>query len=118
MDRREFLKKSVLMTAGAVVGSRLLAEGTFSKTPHKIIGLQLYSLRDAMQKNVPATLKKTAKMGYQTLETAGYDAGKLYGYAPAEFRKMCEDLGMQVMGAHVGRNYTKEQDAEVMEWWK
>lgn len=64
MDRREFLKKSVLMTAGAVVGSRLLAEGTFSKTPHKIIGLQLYSLRDAMQKNVPATLKKTAKMGY------------------------------------------------------
>ena len=50
MDRREFLKKSVLMTAGAVVGSRLLAEGTFSQTPHKIIGLQLYSLRDAMQK--------------------------------------------------------------------
>jgi len=118
MDRREFLKKSVLMTAGAVVGSRLLAEGTFSKTPHKIIGLQLYSLRDAMQKNVPATLKKTAKMGYQTLETAGYDAGKLYGYSPAEFRKMCEDLGMQVMGAHVGRKYTKETDAEVMEWWK
>ena len=118
MDRREFLKKSVLMTAGAVVGSRLLAEGTFSQTPHKIIGLQLYSLRDAMQKNVPATLKKTAKMGYQTLETAGYDAGKLYGYSPAEFRKMCEDLGMQVMGAHVGRKYTKETDAEVMEWWK
>ena len=118
MDRREFLKKSVLMTAGAVVGSRLLAEGTFSQTPHKIIGLQLYSLRDAMQKNVPATLKKTAKMGYQTLETAGYDAGKLYGYSPAEFRKMCEDLGMQVMGAHVGRKYTKETDAEVIEWWK
>lgn len=31
---------------------------------------------------------------------------------------MCEDLGMQVMGAHVGRKYTKETDAEVMEWWK
>ena len=63
-------------------------------------------------------LKKTAKMGYQTLETAGYGDGKLYGYAPAEFRKMCEDLGMQVMGAHLGRSYTKETDAEVMDWWK
>ena len=62
MDRREFLKRSVLLTAGAVVGSRLLAEGTFSKTPHKIVGLQLYSLRDAMKKDVPGTLKKTAKM--------------------------------------------------------
>ena len=118
MDRREFLKRSVLLTAGAVVGSRLLAEGTFSKTPHKIVGLQLYSLRDAMKKDVPGTLKKTAKMGYQTLETAGYGDGKLYGYAPAEFRKMCEDLGMQVMGAHLGRSYTKETDAEVMDWWK
>ena len=49
MDRREFLKRSVLLTAGAVVGSRLMAEGTFSKTPHKIVGLQLYSLRDAMK---------------------------------------------------------------------
>ncbi|WP_370806448.1 hypothetical protein [Alistipes indistinctus] len=57
-------------------------------------------------------------MGYQTLETAGYGDGKLYGYAPAEFRKMCEDLGMQVMGAHLGRSYTKETDAEVMDWWK
>ena len=118
MDRREFLKRSVLLTAGAVVGSRLMAEGTFSKTPHKIVGLQLYSLRDAMKKDVPGTLKKTAKMGYQTLETAGYGDGKLYGYAPAEFRKMCEDLGMQVMGAHLGRSYTKETDAEVMDWWK
>ena len=118
MDRREFLKRSVLLTAGAVVGSRLLAEGTFSKTPHKIVGLQLYSLRDAMKKDVPGTLKKTAKMGYQTLETAGYGDGKLYGYAPAEFRKMCEDLGMQGMGAHLGRSYTKETDAEVMDWWK
>lgn len=41
-------------------------------------------------------------MGYQTLETAGYGDGKLYGYAPAEFRKMCEDLGMQVMGGASG----------------
>ena len=54
MDRREFLKRSVLLTAGAVVGSRLLAEGTFSKTPHKIVGLQLYSLRDAMKRTCRA----------------------------------------------------------------
>lgn len=119
MDRREFLKRSLLASAGALVGGSLLMNSASARERgEKIVGLQLYSLRDAMKKNVPGTLKKVSNMGYTILETAGYGDGKLYGYAPAEFRKMVEDLGMQVSGAHLGRNYTKETEREVLDWWR
>lgn len=49
MDRREFLKKSMLLTAGAMVGGSLFSEATLSAAQSgsaagkkKTIGLQLY----------------------------------------------------------------------------
>lgn len=56
-------------------------------------------------------------MGYKNLETASYDNGKIYGLAPAEFKKMVNDLGMKCTSAHLGQAFTKEKEAEVMSWW-
>ena len=61
------------------------------------VGLQLYSIRDAMDADVPGTLKKISDMGYTYPELASYADGKFYGYAPKEFRKMVEDLDMKYM---------------------
>ena len=114
------MKKGAAVAAGTVVAGIGLS-GLFSLTgcgkKGKIIGFQLYSLRDAMGQDVPGTLKITADIGYKSLETAGYDNGKIYGYAPAEFRKMCEDLGMKVTSAHLGQGYSPDRDAEIMAWW-
>ncbi|MEG1934793.1 MAG: sugar phosphate isomerase/epimerase, partial [Rikenellaceae bacterium] len=124
MNRRDFLKKGAYATAGTLAGASVLSSmfGVTGCTPAaaapKIVGLQLYSLRDAMGQDVPGTLKKVADMGYKNLETAGYSDGKIYGMAPLEFKKMAEDLGMQVSSAHLGRGYEAEKDAEIMEWWK
>lgn len=127
MDRREFLKKSLLAGAGTVIGAGLFSQCTVPEAKKKIIGLQLYSLRDAMKENVPETLKKVAQMGYSTLETAGYGEGSLYGFKPADFKKMVNDLGMKVTGAHLGKSLTgasvtkpfgEESEKEVMEWWQ
>lgn len=123
MDRRNFLKKGVLTAAGLVAGGSVLSgllgvTGCDSSKPKtKRIGLQLYSLREAMGQNPAATLKLVAEMGYKELETASYNEGKLYGYAPEEFRKIVEDLGMSVSSAHLGKSYTPETEAEVMAWW-
>jgi sugar phosphate isomerase/epimerase len=64
------------------------------------VGLQLYSVRDAMEADVPGTLKKISEMGYKYPELASYADGKFYGYAPKAFRKMVEDLGMEVISSH------------------
>lgn len=64
------------------------------------VGLQLYTIRDAMAADVAGSLKKLSDLGYKNLELAGYADGKFYNFAPAEFKKMVNDLGMDVVSSH------------------
>jgi sugar phosphate isomerase/epimerase len=41
-------------------------------------------------------------MGYKNLELADYANGKFYGYAPAEFKKIVNDMGMEIISSHAG----------------
>jgi sugar phosphate isomerase/epimerase len=118
MDRRDFLKKSALGIAGAIVGGSVIgtlagsATGCAPAAPKKRIGLQLYSLRDAMQGDPKATLAAVAAMGYTELENASYGGGKVYGMTPAEFRAEVERLGMKVSSCHIAGGRQMD-DA----WW-
>ena len=85
----------------------------------KAIGLQLYSLRDAMKADALGTLKQVGDMGFTTLEAANYAEGKIYGMTPSEFKKVVKGLGMKMTSAHLGGpDYTKENHNEAMDWWK
>lgn len=64
------------------------------------VGIQLYTIRDAMSADTPGSLKKVSDLGYKNLELAGYSNGKFYGYTPAEFKKMVNDLGMDIISSH------------------
>jgi len=64
------------------------------------IGLQLYTIRDAMGTDVAGSLKKVSDAGYKNLELAGYSEGKFYGMAPGEFKKLVNDLGMEIVSSH------------------
>ena len=115
VNRRDFLKQTTLLVAGGVVSSRFLSSCT--STPKKHIGLQLYSLReDVSDLGIKKVLEIVAKMGYVNLETAGYSDGKIYNFAPSEFKKMVDDLGMRVTSAHLGRDLTDNRN-EDMAWW-
>ena len=87
------------------------------KGAEKFIGLQLWSVRDSM-KNVAATIDSIGKTGYKFVETAGYGDGKIYGLDPVEFKNLCEQNGLQFLGAHTGQDVpTAEKWAETMAWW-
>ncbi len=94
-SRREFLRLSAVGTLGVVALSQY---GCTKKVPG--IGLQLYTIRDAMATDVPGSLKKVAEAGYKYLELAGYADGKFYGYEPADFKKLVNDLGMEILSSH------------------
>ena len=53
------------------------------------IGLQLYSVRNEMEKDFEGTLAKVAEMGYEGVELAG-----LFGKSAAEIRAMLEKNGL------------------------
>ncbi len=93
-SRREFLRVTAAGTLGAIV----LSNYGCKSAPG--IGLQLYTIRDAMATDVPGSLKKVADIGYKYLELAGYADGKFYGYEPPEFRKMVNGLGMEILSSH------------------
>ena len=86
------------------------------KGAEKFIGLQLWSVRDSM-KNVAATIDSIGKTGYKFVEAAGYGDGKIYGLDPVEFKNLCEQNGLQFLGAHTGQDVpTAEKWAETMAW--
>ncbi len=61
------------------------------------IGLQLYSIREDCARDLPATLKAVAEMGYDGVEFAGY-----HGYSAADLRKLLDDFGLKCCGTHTG----------------
>ncbi|HBE42129.1 MAG TPA: sugar phosphate isomerase, partial [Bacteroidales bacterium] len=69
----------------------------------KNIGLQLYSIRDSITKDVPAAIEKVAKMGYKFVEPAGYRDGMFYGMDPAAFKELCDKNGLPVLSSHSSR---------------
>ncbi len=64
------------------------------------IGLQLFSVRDHMDKDPVGTLRAIAEMGYDGVETCG-----LAGLTPAEFRKVCDEAGLRIISAHGGYEF-------------
>ena len=60
-------------------------------------GIQLYSVRDAMEKDVFSTLKKIAEIGYKYVEFAGF-----FGHSAEDIRNMLEDTGLVCSGTHSG----------------
>lgn len=89
-----------------------------STTGKKDIGLQLYSLRDAMAESPVETIKKVGEMGYTFVEAAGYGDGKFYGMEPAEFKSLVEESGMKFLSSHAGQALPDSSTWEsTMAWW-
>ena len=93
--RRSFIKSTSLLSAGV-----LLAPSAFRLKP-SLIGLQLYTVRDAMQKDPAETLSKVAKIGYNSVEGATYTGTqKFYGMDPSAFSKLLKDNGLVMPSGH------------------
>lgn len=126
VNRRNFLKNASVLTLGGLVAGK--AESLQAATPvvsettaAKSIGLQIYSLGGELMKDVPGGMKKLKKMGYSTLELAGYNDGKINGVDMMEFKKMAEDAGLKITSSHVNPptgEYTPDTRNMIMEYWK
>ncbi|RSK46962.1 sugar phosphate isomerase/epimerase family protein [Hymenobacter rigui] len=94
-SRRAFVKSAALLSAGVLTAPSLLA-----KSP-ATIGLQLYTVRDAMQQDPAAALARVAKLGYNSVEGATYTGNqKFYGMEPAAFAKVLKQNGLMMPSSH------------------
>lgn len=115
--RRTFIKTGAM--AAAVTA--LLPKTACAPVKQKgIVGVQLYSIRDEMSKDPLGSLSMVAKMGYKYVEHANYVEGKFYGKSPAEFKKILDDLGLNMISGHtvMRKDHWDETANDFSDSWK
>ncbi|WP_428231736.1 sugar phosphate isomerase/epimerase family protein [Flavobacterium sp.] len=96
VTRRNFIINTSL-AATAVLALPSLAF-TMDK---KEIGLQLYTLRDELLKNVRLTLEKVANAGFTTVETYGFSIkDQFWGLTATELKKILDANGLKTVSGH------------------
>ena len=77
------------------------------------IALQLYSVRDDMEKDFYGTLEKVKALGYEGVEFAG-----LFGENPTKIKEKLAELNLTPISAHVPYYDMLENPAEVLKDYK
>src|SRR5688572_16578296 len=79
------------------------------------VGIELYSVRDELAKDLPATVRAVAKMGYEVVEFYSPYYSWTTEYAKG-VRKQLDDLGIRCPSTHNGPNaFTPEGIGKAME---
>jgi sugar phosphate isomerase/epimerase len=106
-DRRTFLKSIAasgvaFATLGGAAGTAWASAAPRASTgdPAALadhIGVQLYSVRDRMEKDFTGTLEGVAKIGFKEVEFAGY-----FNHSPQDVRSLLDRLGLRAPSSHIG----------------
>lgn len=83
------------------------------------MGLQLYTVRDAMEADPKNCLQKVRDLGYEDLELYGFDGekGEYYGMKSKEFKLMLDDTGLSTSSGHYSLPaYFDKKDEELMRY--
>ncbi|KQM67241.1 xylose isomerase [Pedobacter sp. Leaf216] len=99
LSRRSFLLNSSMAAAAAL----LVPSFACLAADKKSVGLQLYSLREELPKDVKGTIAKVAKAGFAEVETYGFSIkDQFWGLTPAEFKKLLDENGLKAPSGHYG----------------
>ncbi len=94
-SRREFLHHGAVATVAIAFGAGVVSNSEAAAGKKIPVGLQLYSIREQCQGDLPAMLAAVSKIGYKGVEFAGY-----YGRSAKELRRMLDDNGLVCCGTH------------------
>jgi sugar phosphate isomerase/epimerase len=109
MNRRTFIGTSL---AAATTTSLAARTSWAAETTHEIkrVGIQLYTVRDAMKKDFEGTIAKVAATGYKEVEFAG-----LYDRSPKDVRAIIDKNGLSSPSMHVPYNVVEKKWDETLE---
>jgi len=122
MNRRTFISTSIAATLAAAKPSwtvDTVRNVDRSAVAHSIdrIGLQLYTVREAMKTDFEGTIAKVAATGYKEVEFAGvFDPkGGYFGRSPKEVRAILDKNSMAAPSCHAGYDVLEKKWPEALE---
>jgi len=116
MNRRTFIGTSVAATLAAAAKPAWAADTAHlagrSPVAHAIdrVGLQLYTVRDAMKTDFAGTIAKVAATGYKEVEFAGY-----FDHSPKDVRAILDKNSLASPSCHVGYDVVEKKWPETLE---
>jgi sugar phosphate isomerase/epimerase len=104
-DNAMITRRTFMQQAGACA-SAALALPVLQRRPEYKMGLQLYTIRAAMARDVEGTLKHIAGLGYEEVETYGFDPDGLryYGLPVKTFAQHLRDNKITSPSGHYDLN--------------
>lgn len=115
-SRRDFIKNTTSLAAGAA----LLPNFAF-KGEEKPIGIQIWSVRDAIKEDLEGTIEKIARAGFNYIEGFSYENGAWFGRNPKDFRNLLKDWELKMPSSHLVFKSAEHWDAKnktVSDSWK
>lgn len=101
-----------------VLGAIALPQSAEAKKAKKI-GIQLYSVMGAVQKDPKASVERLASMGYNVFELVQWGGNpKVFGLSAEEFKALCEKNGVNIVSTHSSIQEDPAKEAEVMQRWR
>lgn len=111
MMTRELSRRSFLAAAGAAAALPTVAQ---KKRP--LVGLEMYSVRQEMAKDIFTPVRAVAKMGYECVEFYGPYINWTMDQI-REMRKLLDELNLKCLSTHNGaNNLLPENMAKTIEW--
>jgi sugar phosphate isomerase/epimerase len=119
VSRRDFLSVSAALPVALLAPSLVtrMSAATASASPAKKypIGLELYSVRTELLRNLPDTLRAVAKMGYEVVEFYSPYFQWTFPFAKG-VRTLMDDLGLRCYSTHNGfQSFTGDTMAKAIE---
>jgi len=101
MQRRRFIKQTGLLSASTLLPISCLSQAPMFKYK---MGLQAFTIRDAMEKDLIGSLKKVKELGYEDLELYGFnpESETYYGHSAKDFKNILNDIGLTASSCHYG----------------
>ena len=111
--RRKFIKLGSNLATGFVlapVACKLMPkEDEAGKI--KAFGIQLWTVKSALNKDPQGVLKQLASDGYKQIESFEGSKGMFWGMSNIDFKKYMDDLGMAIVSSHCDINKDLEKKA-------
>jgi sugar phosphate isomerase/epimerase len=97
-DRRSFIKNISLLGLAAP----FIKSADLLSPVHKLpaLGIQLYMVKEDMEKDTRGTLKNLGEMGYTQIESYGGSKGMFWGMSNKEFQKLAKGFGLTLISSH------------------
>lgn len=111
MATRDLSRRSFLAAAGAAA-----ALPAFAQKKRPLVGIEMYSVRTEMAKDIFTPVRTVAKMGYECVEFYGPYIGWTMDQLK-EMRKLLDDLNVKCLSTHNGpNNFLPENMPKTIEW--